>query len=114
MNAADVVAAIEKVTEVITGIGTQLGAKAAQFEKDAEPLAAAIFHAIAGGMTEQDKANLSAKRKIFAHVYIDDRNLGVSKVFKNGITLDDELISELGIPFGEGEKFMKKVVSLYA
>ena len=64
--------------------------------------------------TEQDKANLSAKRKIFAHVYIDDRNLGVSKVFKNGITLDDELISELGIPFGEGEKFMKKVVSLYA
>lgn len=58
MNAADVVAAIEKVTEVITGIGTQLGAKAVQFEKDAEPLAAAIVHAIAGGMTEQDKANI--------------------------------------------------------
>jgi len=58
MKAADVVAAIEKVTEVITGIGTQLGAKAVQFEKDAEPLAAAIVHAIAGGMTEQDKANI--------------------------------------------------------
>lgn len=58
MNAADVVAAIEKVTEVITGIGTQLGAKAVQFEKDAEPLAAAIVHAIAGGMTDQDKANI--------------------------------------------------------
>ena len=58
MNAADVVAAIEKVTEVITGISTQLGAKAVQFEKDAEPLAAAIVHAIAGGMTEQDKANI--------------------------------------------------------
>lgn len=58
MNAADVVAAIEKVTEVITGIGTQLGAKAVQFEKDAEPLAAALVHAIAGGMTEQDKRNI--------------------------------------------------------
>ena len=58
MNGADIVAAIEKVTEVIAGIGTQLGAKAVQFEKDAEPLAAAIVHAIAGGMTEQDKANI--------------------------------------------------------
>lgn len=58
MNGADIVAAIEKVTEVITSIGTQLGAKAKQFEKDAEPLAAAIVHAIAGGMTEQDKANI--------------------------------------------------------
>ena len=58
MNSGDIVAAIEKVTEVITSIGTQLGAKAVQFEKDAEPLAAAIVHAIAGGMTEQDKANI--------------------------------------------------------
>ncbi len=60
MNAGDVVEAIQKVTEVIVGIGTQLGAKAVQFEKDAEPLAAAIVHAIAGGMTEQDKRNIDA------------------------------------------------------
>ena len=60
MNAADIVSAIEKVTEVITGIGTQLGAKAVQFEKDAEPLAAAIVHGIAGGMTDQDKVNIDA------------------------------------------------------
>lgn len=65
MNAANIVDAIERVTNIITGIGTQLGAKAQQFEKDAEPIAAAIVHAIAGGFTDQDKINLDAAMKSF-------------------------------------------------
>lgn len=58
MNGGDIVASIEKVAEVINSLKLQLGDKTIQFAKDAEPLAAAIVHAIIGGMTDQDKRNI--------------------------------------------------------
>lgn len=60
MNAGDIVEAIEKVSEIINSAVNQIGPRVIQASKDAEPLAAAIVHAIAGGFTEQDKINIDA------------------------------------------------------
>lgn len=60
MKAANIVSAIEEISKIIDSTVNQLGPKVIKASQDAEPIAAAIVHAIAGGFTEQDKKNLDA------------------------------------------------------
>jgi len=65
MKPADIVDAIERVAEIINNAVNTLGPKVIKASQDAEPLAAAIVHGIAGGFTEQDKINLDNAVKSF-------------------------------------------------